>query len=651
MAVPVLAGLTACGEDYADYTAAPKDGSASGSASYSVKGKVVFPDYVTSVAKYELTDDETSFDFLVERDFTDMDSARTAEFMDTTLVVRFKVSQIPDTLHPDALLDIPDSVVIPAGEEYAYITVGYDPEKMRRAKTNVTLEIVEDDLYGTASFGSSYSFVATLPTMTDWHTKADEFAADGGVGQFPLSVSNKGTYHFASAGSFDQKAMLVSFRQNKDDANLGQFKLEKWGAGFLTRSGIDVVLDAEWDEKANYYRISIPETNAGYFAESYGEYMMFSDQANWRGKTWEDFPSYFDPATGEFILNTAYYISLGAFGYGEEILQLDGFAKYEADLDEDFDWETVFKGDFKSERLGSKYAAELQKGICVTTTDACDSVFAAKYGTAYKIIAPYSPYYDLIFCVDENGVINLPAGYTMQPTGLNALNEMVYAKINGGSFDENDIILNITFTNYDRTVDFGTTDEELSYIPRIPVYNGTFYYNFFSESETELTPVDDLMMSMREEDGLYMIEGWITGINFLFSWDTETNECSVENQYSGYTHSQYGAVNMIEGAIYGSAIDTGDEDFTKLKSYYDPATKLFHFYPVYYVSAGWFGQFEEIYQVTGDAVAGVKAGIRAKAPIKLKKVAKFTKNTAYWNKLWQGKKVNRLVLDKKSLKK
>ena len=150
--------------------------------------------------------------------------------------------------------------------------------------------------------------------------------------------------------------------------------------------------------------------------------------------------------------------------------------KYEATLEDDFDWEVAYAGTFTSKRSDAAETAVLYKGVCQTTTDACDSVFEAKYGTPYLLSSPYAEGYDLLFFV-KNGRLSLHADfkedYTYQEIGRSDGLNPIYARINNSdcSFSDDEVILNITFVTlgYDtktysiyEAIDYGTVDEKLT---------------------------------------------------------------------------------------------------------------------------------------------------------------------------------------------
>lgn len=136
---------------------------------------------------------------------------------------------------------------------------------------------------------------------------------------------------------------------------------------------------------------------------------------------------------------------------------------YEANIETDFDFDEELTSDYESTFLKSKRETTLWRGTCVVTTDDCDKRFAEEHGTLFILEAPYAEGYDFKFCV-KNGRVSVPKGYEAQATGLQALNQDVYAVINGTScYDEETktLTLNISFVNKNGSLEYGTADETM----------------------------------------------------------------------------------------------------------------------------------------------------------------------------------------------
>lgn len=262
---------------------------------------------------------------------------------------------------------------------------------------------------------------------------------------------------------------------------------------------------------------------------------------------------------------------------------------YKASIATDFEWEALYTGAFTSGQLSGSGSATLYKGTCVVNTDACDSVFAAEYGTAYCIESPYAEGYNLFFSVLD-GKVKTISGYEVQSTGMGAMGAEVFAKINQGtsSFSANEVVLNITFQNADGSIVYGTANETLSNITYTPVGLGTYTYVALA---SQPTPVPDFVMSKRDDkEDVYCIEQWAGPLggtaNLIFTWNKETNKCTLPTQ-STTLMSQSGEVFISDIAYYA-----GDAKYYEAyPCVYDPATKTFTFTVFYHIASG--GVFTE----------------------------------------------------------
>lgn len=310
---------------------------------------------------------------------------------------------------------------------------------------------------------------------------------------------------------------------------------------------------------------------------------------------------------------------------------------YQATIENDFDWEEVFTGEFESALLDNVSQVALYKGICNNTTDGCDTTFANTYGTAYAISDMYAVDYPIYFAV-KDGKITLPIT-DAQPTGIKALSEDVYATINtsASSFTDRVITLNMTFTNEDGSITYGTFDEVLSNITWSQVGTGT--YTYLADMWGEGAADSGLALYQRDDEpSTYKITNWLTGVDFMFTWDSETNKCVVAEQETGYEHSSYGMINVMETNKYSAKLAE------EASSYYDPATKTFNFNVIYFVSAGAFGYGVETFSL--DAAISKANATNSKAwkaaskatKKNLKKVS--VKNNIKRTYNLKGKKIN-----------
>lgn len=267
---------------------------------------------------------------------------------------------------------------------------------------------------------------------------------------------------------------------------------------------------------SRYFTAVVP--NDSYGELSYCHPSIFSslqDEAEWQDSkvmSWQDAPAGIEgfeageKIPAEIDLGPMLYAAnKGDYDFRDAplVLYFPGYKPaHVADLEEDFEWEEVFTGEYISEQLGTKGSATLYKGTCTNTTDDCDKTFESEYGTAYTIAAPYAEDYNLLFTV-KDGNIMIPEGYEYQATGLQALNQDVYAKVNIGhsTFTEKLITLNITFTNEDGSVVFGTADEQLSNITYTTVGTADWTYSALFEDENGNPYLDaGLELQQRDDD-------------------------------------------------------------------------------------------------------------------------------------------------------
>lgn len=232
---------------------------------------------------------------------------------------------------------------------------------------------------------------------------------------------------------------------------------------------------------------------------------------------------------------------------------------YVAKIEDDFEWEKVYDGEFSSAKLGVSKTTALYKGVCVTKTDDCDKRFAEEWGAVYCIESPYEQGANIYFTVKDNNIL-IPEGYEYQYTGMEALGEDVYAHVNisTSTFEDKKIVLNTTFTNEDGSVEYGTTDEILENISWTPTYLGIYTYNFFFANEDGSPYYDEgLVLSQCDQnENKWKISSVFNGVDFIFNFDPKTNEVTFEEQSTGYEYPGYGMVcvaPLVKGNPYVDA--------------------------------------------------------------------------------------------------
>lgn len=170
------------------------------------------------------------------------------------------------------------------------------------------------------------------------------------------------------------------------------------------------------------------------------------------------------------------------------------------------------------------------------------------------------------------------------------------AKVNGGasSFGEKEISLSISFQDEEGKLDFGTSTEMLSNITYTPVGTGIYTYTCLFENVS----VPGYVLSKRDDkDNVYKISEWgEEEVDLIFTWDKETNECAIDEQYYCMDDT-YGPISVADVPTWQGNPSLSE----KYPSYYDEASSTFHFNVAYFVSAGSFGYGEETFQVAFDS--------------------------------------------------
>lgn len=314
---------------------------------------------------------------------------------------------------------------------------------------------------------------------------------------------------------------------------------------------------------------------------------------------------------------------------------------YKASIETDFEWEALYNGAFTSEQLNGTGSATLYKGTCVVNTDACDSVFAAEYGTAYCIESPYAEGYNLFFSVLD-GKVKILEGYELQSTGMGALGAEVFAKINQGlsSFSANEVVLNITFQNEDGSIVYGTANETLSNITYTPVGIGTYTFAGLVKNPT---PVDGFILSKRDDkEDVYMIEQWFGPFggtaNLTFTWNKKDNTCTVPTQTT--------SMDLGNGEVFISDIAYYTGNPAAYASYpctFDPATNTFSFTVIYHIASGGYynDPIAETFVVEFDEISGAKVVKQSMSKWDLMmSTPKNSKNMNWKNPFGNAQKVN-----------
>lgn len=386
-----------------------------------------------------------------------------------------------------------------------------------------------------------------------------------------------------------------------------------------------------------------------------------------------------DGSIGQIKLAAYYYL----FGVGggwnaleEEavIINMPGFVEeYTAEIS-DYSWEPVFTGQFTSNKLDASSEAVLYKGVAKEDVEAenkgCYKRAEEAYGTPYVIADPYGTGKNLYFYVKGESIV-VPADMMtpdagdeeivlgLQPTGLDALGDEVYAKINTGksSFSEKVVSLNITFqTAPDKNgnfVEFGTTDEVLENIKWNLVGTGTYTYAIMLEGEDPGYEV----YQREDKPDTYKVPDWCYGGDFVFTWNKTTNQCTVPKSFTGFVHPQVGNIYVADWVNWYAELLGKTIKYDDVPCYYDPDTKTFHFTLMYLSNegAGWGSSAptEETLQVEWSAASGVAKRAAAKKSKNLKvankKVSKLAGAKSLFGKGMKKQAKNKNKIETKGL--
>jgi len=452
-------------------------------------------------------------------------------------------------------------------------------------------------------------------TIWDWFPNT----FNGNTGQLDIYVRDDDNTKFRLNNIFEDIAANAGVELNGDQTTEAYLSILRVGDVY---NGVTVTKK----DQISYDDLHTGVVNATYGAEQYYVHpVWFSSlhaESNWSYNRVLDYQDNGLPARVQ--LAPLYYMDgVGGYNYSQYdddvIITFPGvYVPYTAVFDDDFEWSDVKTFDLTNMLTGESSNVMLQQATCTVDTDDCDSVFLATYGVPYRIKDAYAEGYDIVF-FKKGEKIYVPDDiwYDLQETGvtegsLTATKLYAYIDSEGSSMvvtedgDIQSVTLNVSFTNEDGDIVFGEGEQTLANITWSKIATGTFYYNFFTSNEDETPEADPgyELLKRDDKDDQFQIAEWLFGEDgFYFTWDQSTNECVVKEQPTYYQHPSYGMVYIIEGALYHS-------NYAGNTSYYDPETKTFHFFPVYFVSAGSFGQFEEVFEITEEGAVKHQASFK-----------------------------------------
>ena len=574
--------FTACSSDDEDYTPAePATGQ-----------QVYFSNELAE--KVNISTEESSFTVVVNRIKTD-----------EALTVALTATD------EDDFFNIPESVSFEAGEATADIVISYNPEAVEyNVFHNVTLSI--DDESVTTPYGkTAYTFAAGAAyTFTSLGTGTfnDSFFFDE---KFPVAIvqndQNPNVYRVMNpygTGGLAQAVENGYLAGEPAPAEYLEFEIMKPGTVLydieITRSDL-VLYDA---------------TSTGLMHPSYADNgsIHLLHPSNFSAFTSEDFlnynrvTEYFDDGTPAQIQLAPYYYmyGLGGFNYSQDAdqitINMPGFSPKDYTLEGEYMGRLTAVDDTDYAQVSVTVGADLETVKYAVTTGSVDELIDAIVdGTAEDVAE-----------IPSSGTISIP----LEETGTYRVALVGYAE--GEAVTATDVTVRFT-SSHDNQATFSE------------VGTGTYLYDaegFFEGDDPGL-----VISKSDANDGTYKISHWGYDVDFVFTWNENTNEVTVPEQFTGYTHSTYGDVYVSDVPTY----DPEESTYEEYPCYYDPDKATFHFTLIYYVSAGVFGVGAETFTVEWDAQAKAVKGIKKSygfqlgkslKPVKMKntKLSKAKKN-------------------------
>ena len=459
--------------------------------------------------------------------------------------------------------NVPSTVSFAAGQNKADIIITYDPEAVAYDEKHADVIKITNEDYTTLYGASSYSFSAMMPS--------------------PYKSLGKGTYK----DTFFGYTTTVEIQQNTESPNVfrifGCFgpvndgNAEDYLQLTILKPG-DVVAGQTVEQEGLIY---YDDTNTGYHHSTYDADILVchpygfnstKDISMWGYNRVLEYQA--DGTPGEMQLAPFYYMNgVGGWNYSQKDGVIDivfpGFEKKDFTLEVEYLGRLTDANEQDYAQMAINMGADLE---------------SVKYAVT-ELNGDANELYEGIV----NGTVEAPevtsscsVNWPLDESGTYYLVAVGYA---GG---EEKIAVA-------ETIRFKSSHE---FAPTFtPVGTGTYTYSLFWEGEDP-----DLVISKSSADNTFRISHWGYDVNFEFTWDPQTNQCTVAEQFTGYTHDSYGDVFVSDLPSYSDEVT-----YEQFPCYYDPATKTFTFNLIYYVSAGYFGMGPETFTVEWDSAAAAPA--------------------------------------------
>ena len=474
-------------------------------------------------------------------------------------------------IHTDGtgFFNVPSTVNFAAGEAQANITVTYDPEKVAYDENHKdTIKIASSD-YTTIYGASAYSFSAMMPS--------------------PYELLGNGTYK----DTFFGYTTTVKIYQNTEQPNV-----------FRIFNAFDPVDDGNADE---YLQITImkpgqelagqtidtegliyyDDTNSGYHHPTYDADVLIchpygfsstKDKSMWGYNRVLEYQS--DGTPGEVQLAPFYYMDgVGGWNYSQKDGVIDivfpGFEKKDFTLDVEYLGRLTDSSEQDYAQTQITLGADLESVKYAVTDGDVNELYAGIVNGTVE--APE---------VTSTSVVNWP---------LDASGTYYFVAVGYADGEEKAAVA--------ETIRFKSSKE---FAPTFtPIGTGTFTYTQYWKGDDE-----GLVINKSSADNTYRISHWGADVNFDFTWDPATNQCTVPAQFTGAVDDSYGDVFVSDLPSY-----TDEVTYADFPCAYDPATSTFTFNLVYYVGEGAFAYGPETFTVAWDT--------NAEAPAKVVKKPSF----------------------------
>lgn len=528
---------------------------------------------------------EKSYDFLLAENQNQV----TVEVMrvktEGPITVNLEVSDTTST----KIFNVPTSVTFADGENTAIVPITFDFNNLV-ADNSYALDLKltsETSAYGNEAtkvvvkyapwsgwqpYG--WQWPSGMKDFAQWEAAYSNFAA-GGYSNYGLIVKGElptYTYTQYMSGTYTQP---VFYRESMLNPSLAQLMLYDWFYG------VNLVID--WDKTNNI--LSVGQQWTGYNHSTYGQVFTGDSYTYWhdlRGDadvTHADFPCYWDKEKGRFVLDMAYFVSAGYFGYGPEIIQLPGYTQL------DYSLSLTDEGTFKSKNglsqvinmimgadvsyikyawfAGEPTAEELQAKVNGIFDGSVESYETKESGRKVLAVEAEGPYYLVAVMYDAEG-----------------------AKV-GDTY----IAFNVEDAN--------AKTFEAAYV-------GDYTYSLLFKNDDGSPYVDSglTLFQCKQDPTLFKIEHWGYDVDFMFTMQND-GSVLVAEQPTGASYKEGDPIFVNDLVNYSGGTNYG-------QSFYKDG--VFNFALIYYCSAGQFGYGVETFALTGTASA--KANEAMKVPAK-----------------------------------